>query len=352
MNAILGAECDLLIQNPLAPGSYTQVRIAQMVETCASLELTYSYGIRADFIALAQQTAVPQLNADQIQVIMSQSRTVKFVYKTSNQATLHLAGTEIRYAPPTDHTVCESVNFFGVPLNCFNPMGTKPDNLRAAIVPLAFLKRTDGVPVWNPIAKLTLHPFQMIIDRKVEFVDATDYASPLPAATPQFGDVSTCGTPTGPAAEFFSFHLVEDPRQTAPEPTEDFRGLYAQPLPSGLRLLAFVCNTHGQESASLRVEYAGIYYHEAVHSFGGHGHFGINPATQACDTSTAKFPGNMEWDLMSVYAAHIYYLYDESANPALTKDDRCLLYQRAEAERTANRLCPGASFGLRANPCL
>ncbi|MBW2981281.1 C1 family peptidase [Candidatus Woesearchaeota archaeon] len=308
------------------------IKIAETIEDCDSYALAFKYADKKDALRLIlKENPNYKLLGNEINAPKEE-----YVVKYNNF-------TDIEYLDYSGiKENCELIDFFGVPLYCFNGIYTdkigniKKNNLKSIIAPLTFLKMSGKEDMWNPLTEESIDPFDFLIKEKIEYIDGTNIfalnredekkfkgsISNLKirdirceqegfngAANFQFRNSSLIGNI---GTKIYSPSEIDSGEPYLPEILQNYIDAHSEP-----RYTVFFCRTDGKER---KIHYAGILYHEANHKlFGAH--------VASCENVTA---GDNGWK--TVYGAHITYLFQASENDFLNCSERNELYDKANAE--------------------
>ena len=211
---------------------------------------------------------------------------------------------------------CGNINFFGIPLYCFNAVGSKPDHLKQ-IIPLAtILKYTSQIKHENKLAGVNTSAHNFIAQSGVQYYDASQ---------PEVYD-----------------ETLETAKCTGDQGSANYQNVNGKKI-------VYICDKMLKDTDPFgRIRYAAILYHEANHiSQAGHKYSHAedsNPQYEdlndvelaqitiksECKVVEGYQPRRRDWDFKTTYGAHINYLFSLSKNNILPCDEQ--LYAFTEAE--------------------
>ncbi len=331
-------------------------------EDCYSLYLVFQFGHESDALRIVSQELKETGYHNSRSLVQNElkSRPTNRVYvvkwKDHQQTSLKGGPLVTIFQQPSDDDQCTTLNFFGIPLYCFNGVVVdgvgrlKQNHFEEIIAPLAFLKVTARDDIYNSLTNSYNDPFDFLIQEKIEFIDGTKIialnahffsseelndllATAGNIALMPIKDVDCLEEGHGGAANF-QFR------------SSDLTIKYPRPqsltVNSNMRYVTFFCKEgllefggKAGDAPSLitqtqaeepRMAYAGIDYHEGSHKFKSH----ENAPCSGYDD---------DWE--SVYGAHVLYLFQASEDERLTCYERQFLYAKAQEEFNT-KLCLNA----------
>lgn len=371
---LASAPCSMKVHSRTGTDTFL---VADGVEPCRSFALARAFGDPTDFVRLVAGSSRPALSSRAEAALLDPATEVAFRLVVPPD-TLG-GGPGPLSTPRLNSGRCETLQFFGVPLHCFNAVGEKAAHLADVIAPLLFLKSVDTHAVINPLLGTRVRPFEFLTQQRIEFADATDARAPSPAIAREFGRPVQCAPGVSAFLALRDGDALSRPSLVvATWPTRQ-DGLYRNPLPDDVRRIAMLCAPLENSGVEARIHRAAVYYHEANHVFGGHAHYLSDappvvrvgaPLVGPAGAAVGAYPGAsradngvscrnvlglrlsqgqrarmVEPDLASVFGAHLTFLLDQASNPDLGSEERCAIAEEIDQLLVVRpRFCGNLSF--------
>lgn len=272
-------------------------------QVCESLFISLRYDSPRDFSRLTKT-----LNRYQAESKIKKAKN-KQIYFKSQQYLNKNRRTNVDYFQDLSNQLqsnrCETIEYFGTPLHCFNRVGAqKKDNLHFIVPYLTLLKYTSDKPHHSQLHAARVTPFQIFQDINFALYDLSK-----PELIEQnIRQHSTCDQNTA-----------------------------ARHKKIGQNSLALVCPKmlNHQALEQKKIHYASVLYHEANHRFDQRSH-NERDGHITCEQDAPQHSGDR--DYVSVYGAQAEYLFALSKNSILSCSQRQYAFDRAQFELD-NHLC-------------